>query len=106
LLRADGFDHMFRKDNITGNHFKIFFARNFKNNARLGIITSKKSLPRSVDRNHVKRLIREVFRQHNIKQCKLDLVVKVSGDFSRKVGLRIDNLNELFSQVEGRCAKS
>ena len=106
LLRSDGFDHVFRKGNIADNHFKIFFASNCKNNARLGIITSTKSLPRSVDRNHVKRLVREAFRQHNIRHSKLDLVVKVGGDLFRKADVRIDYLNKLFSQVEGRCAKS
>jgi len=106
LLRADGFDHVIREDSVADKHFKIFFTHNFKNNARLGIIASKKSLPRSTDRNRIKRFIREAFRQHNIKYCKLDLVVKVGGDCSRKVDMQINNLKKLFSQVEGRCAKS
>jgi len=106
LLRADGFDHVIREDNVADKHFKVFFTNNYKNNARLGIIASKKLLPSSALRNRVKRLIRETFRQHNIKYSKLDLVVMLRGDYSRKVDMRIDNLNKLFSQVEGRCAKS
>jgi ribonuclease P protein component len=106
LLRADGFDHVIRENNVADKQFKVFFTHNSKNNARLGIIASKKQLPSSSDRNRVKRLIREAFRQHNIKYSKLDLVVKLSGVYSRKVDMRIDNLNKLFSQVEGRCAKS
>jgi len=105
LLRADGFDHVIRAENVADNQFKIFFTRNRKNNARLGIIASKKLLPSAADRNRVKRFIRETFRQHNIKLCKLDLVVIVSRDYSRKVGTRIDNLKKLFSQVENRCAE-
>jgi ribonuclease P protein component len=106
LSRADGFDHVIRENNVADKHFKVFFTHNSKNNARLGIIASKKLLPGSAVRNRVKRLIRETFRQHNIKHSKLDLVVMLRGDYSRKVDMRIDNLNQLFSQVEGRCAKS
>jgi ribonuclease P protein component len=106
LLRADGFDHVIRKDDVADKHFKVFFTHNSKNNARLGVIASKKLLPSSADRNRIKRMIRETFRRHNIKHSKLDLVVKFSGDYSRKVDMRIDNLNKLFSQVEGRCTKS
>jgi ribonuclease P protein component len=105
LLRADGFDHVIRATNVADNHFKIFFTRNRKKNARLGIIASKKSLPNAVDRNRVKRFIRETFRQHNIKLCKLDLVVIVNRNYSRKVDTRIDNLKMLFSQIESRCAE-
>ena len=105
LLRADGFDHVMDAENIADKHFKIFFTRNCLNNARLGIIASKKLLPNAVDRNRVKRIIREVFRHHNIKLCKLDLVVMVRRDYSRMVNTRMDNLDKLFSQVKNRCAK-
>jgi ribonuclease P protein component len=105
LLRADGFDHVFRGENIADKQFKIFFACNCENNARLGIIASKKILPSASERNRVKRIIREKFRQHNIKVCKLDIVVMVRRDFSWKFVTRIDNLEKLFSQVENRCAE-
>jgi ribonuclease P protein component len=105
LLRVGGFDQVIRAENVSDKHFKIFFTRNGKNNARLGIIASKKLLPSAVDRNRVKRFVRETFRKHTIKLCKLDLVVKVSNGYSWKVGSRIDNLKKLFSQVENRCAE-
>lgn len=105
LLRVDGFDQVIRAENVTDKHFKIFFTRNCKNNARLGVIASKKLLPNAVDRNRVKRFIRETFRKHTIKRCELDLVVKVSSGHSWKVDSRIDNLKKLFSQIENRCAE-
>lgn len=92
-------------ENIADRDFKIFFVRNYLNNARLGIIASKKSLPNAVDRNRVKRIIREAFRRHNVKLCKLDMVVMVRRDFSRLPDTRMDNLDSLFSQVKNRCAK-
>jgi ribonuclease P protein component len=102
LLREDGFDHVIRAQNITDKQFKIFFSHNSEKNARLGIIASKKTLPSAVDRNRVKRTIRETFRHHNIRLCKLDLVVVVRRDYSRKVGTQVGNLEWLFSQVENR----
>jgi ribonuclease P protein component len=104
LLRSDAYNHVVRAENIADTYFKIFFVHNSNKNARLGIIASKKTLPLAVDRNRIKRIIREKFRQHNIKFCKLDLVVLVRRDFSHKVDVRIDNLERLFSQVENRCA--
>ena len=105
LLRADSFDHVIRAENITTKQFKIFFAGNSKKNARLGIVASKKMLPKAADRNRIKRIIREVFRDHHIKQRKLDLVVMVARDYSKQFGAQIDNLKKLFSQVEDRCAE-
>lgn len=105
LLRADGFDHVMHAENIADKHFKIFFARNCLNNARLGIVASKKTLPKAIDRNRAKRSIREVFRHHSIKLCNLDLVVMVRRDYSREVDSRVESLDKLFSQVKNRCAE-
>ena len=105
LLRADGFDHVMHAENIADKHFKIFFVRNCLNNARLGIVASKKTLPDATDRNRAKRFIREVFRHHHIKLCNLDLVVMVRRDYSRLINSRIDSLDKLFSQVKNRCAE-
>ena len=105
LSRADGFGHVIRADYVADNRFRVYFVGNFRNHARIGIITGKKSLPKSADRNCAKRLIRETFRKHGIKHCGLDLVVKVYGDNSRQADLQIDILKKLFSQIESRCAK-
>ena len=106
LLRENGFDHVVRAENISDRHFKIFFVRNCKKNARLGVIVGKKMLSGAVDRNRVKRAIRETFRQHNVKQCKLDLVVMLRRADSQEGTTQICNLKMLFSRVENRCAES
>lgn len=106
LLRENGFDHVVRAENISDRHFKIFFARNTKINARLGMIVGKKSISGAADRNRVKRIIREVFRQHNIKQRKLDLVVMVRRADFQGCSSQAGNLKMLFSRIENRCAES
>ena len=107
LLRADGFDHVIRAENIADKHFKIFFAPNHQENARLGIVASKKTLPGAVERNRIKRIIRESFRQNTIKQRKLDIIVIVRRNFYQPpiIGSPSDYLERLFSQVEKRCAE-
>ena len=104
LLRADGFEHVIRAQSIAEKQFKIFFAPNSGKFARLGIVVSKRTLPRAVKRNHVKRIIREVFRQHNIKHSRLDLVVMARRNYPLMADAQIDNLKKLFSQLENRCA--
>lgn len=105
LLRENSFDHVFLAENMANRFFKIFFVRNSKKNARLGIIVGKKTLPKAVSRNRIKRIIRETFRRHSIKSSKLDVVVMVRQAYSPKVGTQVDNLEMLFSQVKNRCAE-
>lgn len=103
LLRKDGFDRVLHAENLADKHFKVFFARNDNNNARLGIVASKRTLPHATDRNHVKRVIREVFRQHRIKACHLDLVVMVRRACAE--GAPSNGLETLFNRVESKCAE-
>ena len=102
LLREDGFDHVVHAENIADKYFRIFFVRNDKKNARLGIIAGKRSLPGAVQRNRVKRAIREAFRQHHIKVQQIDLVVMVRCADSQAA--KSDDLETLFSRVEEKCA--
>ncbi|MDX8385775.1 MAG: ribonuclease P protein component [Gallionella sp.] len=106
LLREDGFHHVIRAENIANKFFKIFFIGNKRKNGRLGIISSKKFLPRAIDRNRVKRIVRETFRQHNIKASKLDVVVMMKLAYVRTPNITIknDSLVALLSQVESKCA--
>jgi ribonuclease P protein component len=105
LLRKNGFDHVMHAENILDKYFKIFFVHNEENNARLGIIASKKTLPNSADRNCVKRIIRETFRQHNIKIQPLDLVVMVRCAYPQERNAQNKSLDTLFRRIENRCAK-
>ena len=105
LLRENGFDHVVYAENIADGCFKVFFVRNSKRNARLGIIVGKKTLPGAVDRNRAKRIIREVFRRHKVKLCKLDMVVMVRRAYPQECGAHAGNLKMLFSRVENRCAE-
>lgn len=103
LLCKSDFDRVMQSENIADQYTKVFFSRNDKNNARLGIIASKRILPRAVDRNRTKRIIREVFRHHSIKAQNLDMVVMVGRACPQQSLLQTNNLEVLFSRVESRC---
>lgn len=104
LLRKDGFDHVVQAEIISDRYFKVFFVRNGKPDAKLGMIVGKRTLHRAVDRNRVKRIIRETFRQHSIKVCNVDLVVMLRRPFDQESGVQVADLKMLFSRAEGRCA--
>lgn len=105
LLRKDGFDHAVHAESIENKYFKIFFVRNSQENARLGIIAQKKILSGAVLRNCVKRIIRETFRRHDVKTCRLDMVVMVRRAYAQECGARSYGLDVLFGRVKSRCAK-
>jgi len=105
LLRKNGFDRVIHAENILDKYFKVFFAQNEEDHARLGIIASKKTLPSAANRNFVKRVIRETFRQHGIKAHKLDLVVMVRRAYLQEGISQKKTLEMLFSRIQNRCAK-
>lgn len=103
LTRRDGYGHVIQAKTISDNFFKVFFVRSTNRNAKLGVIVKKKLVSGAVERNRIKRMVREVFRRHAIKHLRLDMVV-----LTRQVSQRehaINNLNTLFSLVQKRCAK-
>jgi ribonuclease P protein component len=55
-------------------------------NPRLGLVISKKNIRFAVQRNRVKRLIRESFRHHQLELAGLDIVV-----LARKALDQLDN---------------
>lgn len=63
LLHKKEFDVVFSQANKTiTSEFVILHKKNSQETARLGLAISKKLVPRAVDRNRLKRLLRESFR--------------------------------------------
>jgi ribonuclease P protein component len=55
-------------------HFTVFVRANGLPAARMGVIVGKKVAGRAVDRNRIKRLVREMFRQNRGRFAGNDLV--------------------------------
>ena len=68
--------------------------------ARLGMIAARKAIPRAVDRNRCKRLVREVFRGTQPMLAALDVVVLCRSAVARseKAAGR-EELADLFTAV-------
>lgn len=64
LLNKIDYDHVFEQaKKIVTNEFIILFRKNNLGYARLGLALSKKMIAKAHDRNRIKRLLREGFRQ-------------------------------------------
>ena len=58
-------------------YFRLYVRRNGLSQARIGIIASRRAAPRAVDRNRMKRLVREVFRTLVERPAGVDIVVEL-----------------------------
>ncbi|ALV23341.1 hypothetical protein ASO20_01580 [Mycoplasma sp. (ex Biomphalaria glabrata)] len=61
----------------------IFYKKNNLDHLRLGLAISKKIIKKAVERNKIKRIIREILRKQDIK-INYDLVIILSKNFSVK----------------------
>jgi len=76
------------------------------NDARLGVVVGKKLLKRAVDRNRVKRIVREQFRRErpNLPAC--DLIVRLAAKPAPLDGkLVADDFLALLEKLRRTCAK-
>lgn len=58
-------------------YFRLYVRANGLSRARIGIIASRRAVPRAVDRNRMKRLVREVFRTLAERPAGVDIVVEL-----------------------------
>ena len=95
LLRSEEFDAVFqnRDFSVSSRSFLLLARKNAVGVNRLGMVIAKKNLPRAVDRNRVKRCIREVFRSQ-AAVSNLDLVV-----LARNGALTESKLHEHFARL-------
>lgn len=81
IRQAKQFDFVFKntKGLNKGSCFFLRYANNSLGFSRLGIIVSKRQVSRAVDRNKVKRIVRERFRLLHSQLPSLDIVIVARG---------------------------
>ena len=84
LIKTDDFSSVFNFRKRISNKFLVMrFKPNELVYPRLGLIVAKKTAKLAVNRNYMRRVLRELFRlnQHNI--ASLDLVIQVQKKFDK-----------------------
>lgn len=78
LVAAADFDRVFADNQRAKTDSLVVMARpNAVGHPRLGMVIAKRILPRAVDRNRVKRCVRESFRQAFAQLPACDFVVRL-----------------------------
>ncbi len=81
---------------------------------RIAIAVPKRILKLAVDRNRIKRVIREAFRQHDVRRCNIDVLITLRSKVTIAVGLN-DHMSQdtigvmcvrLFDKVSRRFEPS
>jgi ribonuclease P protein component len=75
LVKKNNFDLVFKKG--VKKHTPFFMLIQSKNNlniARLGISVAKRYVPKAIERNKIKRVVREQFRLHKKLLLGIDII--------------------------------
>ncbi|MBS0357651.1 MAG: ribonuclease P protein component [Proteobacteria bacterium] len=75
LLNKHDYEKVFSSGKkIATFQLTAFVKKNSHELPRLGVVVSKRQIPRAVDRNKIKRMLRECFRKHD-SMPNVDIVV-------------------------------
>jgi ribonuclease P protein component len=99
IVKTDDFSSVFNlRKRIANKYLVMRYRINDKNTARLGLIVSKKTAKLAVQRNYMRRIMRELFRlnQHNLPA--MDLVIQIQKFFGRAEFLEVKKEFEYLMQ--------
>ncbi|NVJ66041.1 MAG: ribonuclease P protein component [Gammaproteobacteria bacterium] len=106
LLTAKQYKQVFTNPvKATSKDFTLLACQNNLDYPRLGIIVAKKNVRLAVDRNRLKRLIRESFRTHNQALPAIDCVILARRASSEQPNqVLFGQLAGLWKKINKRCA--
>ncbi len=87
----------------TSKYFILLKTKNHLAYSRIGLVITKKKIPLAVDRNRIKRLIRDFFRLHLNKKTinNYDIIFMVKYNISKKTNK--DILADFFLILQEIC---
>lgn len=84
LIKTDDFSSVFSlRKRIANQYLVIRYRPNANAGARLGLIVAKKTAKLAVQRNYMRRVLRELFRLNQHKLPAADMVVQVQKVFKK-----------------------
>jgi len=87
--------------------FTLLSCKNHQDNPRLGLAIAKKTVAKAVQRNRIKRLVRESFRSHLPMLGGIDIVVLAKKGLQDKSNSEIQrSLAKHWERLVKRCAES
>src|SRR3990167_354064 len=101
LKRKQEFQFVFNRPyKISNKYLFILFKPNQQSRVKLGVMVGKRYVKRAVDRNQLKRVIRESFRHHKEDLKGLDIVVLIRSECST-LGKKTwrNDINELWQAL-------
>ena len=105
LVKAGDYERVFKHaQKSSGKALTVLARPSGRRSARLGLAIPRKQIRRAVERNRVKRLIRESFRSHQLLLRGLDVVViGRSGVAEKDTQGVLRCLERHWQQVSARC---
>lgn len=84
LVKTDDFSSVFNlRKRIANKHIIMRYRPNHKTGARLGLIVAKKTAKQAVQRNYMRRVLRELFRLKQYELPAVDMVIQVQKVFEK-----------------------
>ncbi|MCG7866095.1 MAG: ribonuclease P protein component [Candidatus Thiodiazotropha taylori] len=107
LLKPDEFRRVFSEGRRSSDRFFLVLAYpNQSVDARLGLAVAKKHCRKAVDRNRIKRIIRESFRLNQTQLTGLDLVVVArQGAALADNRVCLNSLQQHWHRIAEQCAR-
>ncbi|MDO9203900.1 ribonuclease P protein component [Methylotenera sp.] len=84
MIKTDDFSSVFNfRKRISTQYLAIHYQPNMHQRARLGLVVGKKTAKLAVNRNYMRRVLREFFRLNQHQICHVDLIIRVQKKFGR-----------------------
>ncbi|NIB39493.1 ribonuclease P protein component [Pseudomaricurvus alkylphenolicus] len=108
LLNASDFQSVFDDAPVRAPHPQVLILSrpNEKSYPRLGLVIAKKNIRLAVQRNRIKRILRETFRQHQDQLGGLDAIVLARRGLDELSNPELHKLlNKQWQRIIKKCAK-
>lgn len=105
LTHANEFKQVFKNNiRVSDDCITLLIGKRRGNSARLGFAIAKKQLKRAIDRNRIKRLLRESFRLRHNELPNVDIVIMVRHNIIELNHAEIfSRLNKHWQQIIDLC---